>query len=343
MATFTSRFAFRLPDPTDLVTVTTDLNDSMSKIDANIGYQVVTAFPVAPVSGTAVTFSNDGWRSYFHNGTAPASGGWAELVNSKGIFGSNINLAVGKQLVIGADTNLYRSAASVLKTDDTFSAALGFIPLDQADPASPAAGSLIIYSRMGGPRWKSSDGDVYDGSASHRDDLMGGISGYETMSRISSWASLADVSGVLHLQPVWLPKGLVVSNLTWHNGGTAAVTPTNQWAALYDSSRVQLAITSNKTTTAIAANGKFTWAVATIASGPSTTFTTTYSGLYYVGLMIAATTMPTPIGAQTVGNANLNTPAFGQSDTAQTTPAAFPHTAIAPSAVGARYHYMVVS
>jgi hypothetical protein len=143
--------------------------------------------------------------------------------------------------------------------------------------------------------------------------------------------------------PIWLPKGFVVSNLIWYSGSTAAITPTNQWAGLYDSARVQLAVTGNKTTTAIAANSKFTWAIATIASGASATFTTTYAGLYYVGIMIVAATMPTGSGSFTAGNVNLTAPIFGASDTAQTTPPAFPHTAATPSTAQARYHYMVVA
>lgn len=120
MATFSTRLGLRLPDPTDLVTVTTDINDSMTKIDAAVGYQVVTAFIAAPYSGQQVTFSNDGYRSYFNNGTAPASAGWVEVLNGSGVFGSNVNLAATRQVVIGVDTNLYRSAANILKTDDSF-------------------------------------------------------------------------------------------------------------------------------------------------------------------------------------------------------------------------------
>jgi len=117
--TFTSRLVLRRPDPTDLVSVANDVSDSMTKIDAAVGYEVVTAFPAAPYSGKAVTFSNDSYRSYFNNGTAPASGGWVELLNSSGTFGSDINLTSAKKLVIGSDCNLYRSAANILKTDDS--------------------------------------------------------------------------------------------------------------------------------------------------------------------------------------------------------------------------------
>lgn len=118
MATFTTRLGLRLPDPTDLVAVTSDINASMSAIDAAIGLEIVTALPLAPYKGKPVTVSTDSYRSYFHNGTTPASGGWVETLNSSGTFGSNVKLASGSQIVFGGDTNLFRNAASVLRTND---------------------------------------------------------------------------------------------------------------------------------------------------------------------------------------------------------------------------------
>lgn len=118
MATSTTRLGIRLPDPTDLVNVTTDLNAGMSALDAAVGYEVVTSLPAAPYSGKGVTVSTDSYRTYFSNGTAPASGSWVEIPNSSGNFGSNLKLASASQLVIGGDVNLFRNAANVLRTND---------------------------------------------------------------------------------------------------------------------------------------------------------------------------------------------------------------------------------
>src|SRR5207253_11445727 len=52
------------------------------------------------------------------NGTAPASASWVEIPNSSSTFGSNLKLASTAQLVIGADVNLFRNAANVLRTND---------------------------------------------------------------------------------------------------------------------------------------------------------------------------------------------------------------------------------
>ena len=118
MAGSTTRLGLRLPDPTDLVNVTSDINNSMSAIDAALGYEVATSLPASPYKGKAVAISTDGYRSYFNNGTSPASGGWIEILNSSGTFGSNVKLASGAQIVIGSDVNLFRNAANVLRTND---------------------------------------------------------------------------------------------------------------------------------------------------------------------------------------------------------------------------------
>jgi len=146
-------------------------------------------------------------------------------------------------------------------------------------------------------------------------------------------------TGILNLDAIWLPKGVVVSSLNYLTGATAATTPTNWWFGLYDSSRVQLATTANQTTTAIAAATAVSLPIATIASGSASSFTTTYAGLHYIGIMVAATTPPTLIGAVVSATLVGQVPILcGTSDTAQTVPPAFPHTANALTAVSAMHY-----
>ncbi|MGI8333485.1 hypothetical protein ACRYCC_26330 [Actinomadura scrupuli] len=122
--TTTTRYGLHLPaaDGSDLVSVSTDLIGPLTTIDAELGVPITTALPSNPASGKTVAVSAAGpvFRSYFHNGTSPASAGWVELLNSSGTFGSDIKLASGQKLVIGSDVNLYRNAADVLRTDDSF-------------------------------------------------------------------------------------------------------------------------------------------------------------------------------------------------------------------------------
>jgi hypothetical protein len=83
----------------------------------------------------------------------------------------------------------------------------------------------------------------------------------------------------------------------------------------------------NDTTTAWAANARKTLAL-------TSTFTTTYSGLYYLGIMVAATTVPTIKGntAKTGGQLGAGAPSLGGTSTTGLT-TALPATAAAPGLV----------
>src|SRR3954447_4838847 len=108
-------------DGSELVSYTTDIGQNLDKLDAAAGFQVVTSStrPSSPYSGKPIAQSDTSYSTYFSNGTAPASASWVEIPNSSSTFGSNLKLASSAQLVIGVDTNLYRSAANILKTDDS--------------------------------------------------------------------------------------------------------------------------------------------------------------------------------------------------------------------------------
>lgn len=96
-------------------------------------------------------------------------------------------------------------------------------------------------------------------------------------------------SGTLYLFGLYFPAGTKISNISFISGGTAAGTPTHQWFALYDKSLAKLQVTADDTTTAWGANTLKSLALAS-------PYTTTYDGMYYVGYMVAATTVPTLTG-----------------------------------------------
>ena len=153
------------------------------------------------------------------------------------------------------------------------------------------------------------------------EDLMRPSGRFETTSRMRcGTSSAAMTSGVLYLVPIWLPKGTVVSNLSFITGSTAVGTPTNWWFTLHNSSRVALARTADQTTTAWAANTTKTLAVAQTTAGAASSYTTTYSGLHYLGIMVKATTMPTIIGEGSMSAGASSSPGFGDTNTGQTTP-----------------------
>lgn len=91
--------------------------------------------------------------------------------------------------------------------------------------------------------------------------------------------------------PVFLAAGDVITNISVTSGATAAGTPTNWWFALYSSASTPalLAQTADQTSTAWAANTAKTVALATAQ-------TITTSGVYWVGVHVKATTVPTLLG-----------------------------------------------
>lgn len=155
-----------------------------------------------------------------------------------------------------------------------------------------------------------------------------GISGTisESIPRIlCAEANLAVLtSGTLFLQAIYLRAGQRVSNISFHSATTALATGTNQFFALYDINRALLAQTANATSTAWAANSIATRAL-------TAPYTATYSGLYYVGIMIAATTVPTLKGltAKTASQLAAQTPILhGNSSAGLTTALPNPAAAI---------------
>jgi hypothetical protein len=107
-------------DGSELVNYTTDLGQNWDKVDNAVGYQVVTSStrPATPYPGKPIAQSDTAYSTFFSNGTSPASASWVEIPNSSSTFGSNLKLASGAQLTIGADVNLFRNAANVLRTND---------------------------------------------------------------------------------------------------------------------------------------------------------------------------------------------------------------------------------
>lgn len=151
-------------------------------------------------------------------------------------------------------------------------------------------------------------------------------------------------SGQLYLTAIALPAAAVISSVTFSSGSTAASSPTHWWYGLYDSNRVQLALTADQLTAAFPATTPKTLAIATVAAGSASTFTTTYEGLYYIGFMMAATSTCSLAGTAVSNQVGAISPALGgSSDGSQTTPPAFPHTATALTVTSGAQPYIYVS
>jgi hypothetical protein len=130
MATSTTRLGLVKPLTSENYDVTI-VNSNSDKVDAAMGFAPVTSGtrPAAPFNGQTIRETDTG-KTYFHNGSTPASAGWVQIPN----VSSNIDLGSSVVINWGADVNLYRSAANTLKTDDAF-IALGQIS---------ASGGLVV-------------------------------------------------------------------------------------------------------------------------------------------------------------------------------------------------------
>lgn len=125
---------------------------------------------------------------------------------------------------------------------------------------------------------------------------------------------------IVQLQAIELAPRTLCSSLSYISGATAASVPTNWWFVLCDKARTVLAVTADQTSTAWAANTP-----KTVAFGAAYT-TPDYPDLYYVGIMMKATTPVSLRGPVAMGNAIMAT-AFtptlcGASSVGQTTPPA---------------------
>jgi hypothetical protein len=130
------------------------------------------------------------------------------------------------------------------------------------------------------------------------------------------------ISGTLQLAAVNLPKGLWVSQITVTSAATAASGQTHWWYSLHDRGLMMLAQTADELTGAFPAFTAKGLPIDLTAAGVTTSFTTTYSGLHYIGFQMTATT-PCDLNF-TGGSSNVPvagiTPLGGRSTTGLTTP-----------------------
>lgn len=150
------------------------------------------------------------------------------------------------------------------------------------------AGEQFVMAEDGEWRHLTAYGAEYEYSAPGRSQY--GISGGVAESIPRNLCNEGNISGLtsgsLAFQAVYLRAGQVVTNISFFSATTAAGTPTNQFFALYSAAGVLLAQSANDTTNAWAAN-----TIKTLAM--TSPYTVRQSGLYYLALMVTATTVPT--------------------------------------------------
>lgn len=157
MGTTTSRVGLYKPlsDGSELVNVSQDLNGNTDKIDLAVGFQSCTSTtrPGTPYSGKPIFETDTNYRTFFSNGTSPASASWVEIPNSSGTFGSDLKLADTASLRIGTDTSLARPSTAQLRITPTANASASSSvggALNITNTSSTGAG-LVVYSTQAAP------------------------------------------------------------------------------------------------------------------------------------------------------------------------------------------------
>lgn len=110
-------------DGSELVNYSQDIGQNLDKLDAAVGFQACTSTtrPSTPYAGKPITETDTSYRTYFSNGTSPASGSWVEIPNSSGTFGGNLVLSTSSTLSIGAAT-LNRTSGGSLSANTNYQA-----------------------------------------------------------------------------------------------------------------------------------------------------------------------------------------------------------------------------
>lgn len=114
-------------DGSELVNYSQDIGQNLDKIDTAVGYQSCTSStrPSSPYSGKPIFETDTSYRTYFSNGTSPASASWVEIPNASATFNNNLKLASGKQINVGASTsNANLAILNSNATDDVLSSRL---------------------------------------------------------------------------------------------------------------------------------------------------------------------------------------------------------------------------
>lgn len=121
----------------------------------------------------------------------------------------------------------------------------------------------------------------------------------QTYSRhLGSTNGTALTTQVATYTPIPLLKGTVITSITYLSATTAATTPLNQLFGIYDKGGALLASSADATTAAWAANTAKTLNL-------SSTYTVPRTDVYYLGILVVATAVPTlaslaaPSGAAT--------------------------------------------
>lgn len=263
--------------------------------------------------GRAATFTGVGvWMT--QGGTAPVLTGRAALAVDRFYFENVAGTVYGYWL-----TETISGGGTLTVQDENGAVATGVTQIDFQGlgvTASSGSGEVVV---------------TVPGTASPRVTTPLSPSGAVSERYFRHYLSLTTqnvlASGRLSLYAIELLAGQVVNSITFLTANTPAMSgATNQWFSLWDASRNKLGVTND--------DGATAWPVFTPKTLALTAaYTVPTSGLYYLGIVVVATAVPTLIGASAASQLGGIAPILcGTSNTGLTNPASAPATANAITA-----------
>lgn len=162
-------------------------------------------------------------------------------------------------------------------------------PLALANQSTPpaVAGEAQVYAVNGAPYVVDPSGashSMISPSVEQSSASAGAVC--ETSHRYTIAGTASPASGTLVIMSVSMAAGQQIGHIGWCTGSQAAVGPTHWWACLLDSSFTLQAHTADQLTAPMAAS---TWQLLPVV----TPYVSSYTGVYYLGLMVATgTTQP---------------------------------------------------
>jgi len=317
--TFTTNLGLLIADTNDPYNYPTQVAAPLTTLDSLFGLPKCTSAtrPSTTFGGQGI-YETDTGRVAVNVGTKAAPS-W--LYVTSGILTCTsgarptLNLFTG-MMIYETDTGMtrvYKGAAWQAGETVCTSAARPANPITGDSAYESDTGSSIVYT---GSAWA-----LQNGAQTARSGAVMPGAFADTIQRNLCTSAVSPTSGTLVISSITLELGEVVGHIGFGTGATAAVGPTHWWVCLLDQTYKLMAHSADQTTTALPAS---TWQkLATIAS-----YTATYSGTFYLGLMVATgTTQPTILcrnetpDGQFVTGTNVPTPVVnGLSSTGLTTP-----------------------
>ena len=272
-------------------------------------FTAATGSPFTPsvVSGTTITVSS----------TTNLLAGMSVENVAAGINTTISSITNSTQFVVASATGITTSTALNIGTWVT--ATVG------AQGNQGTAGTNGTQGAQGAQGSQGVTGATYTGMG-YQGLALGGISVNvgETFPRQLTTGNTAGTTGRLKTGLIYLTAGQVVSNIRFVTATTAGSSLTGTWGGIFTISGTTLtlvAATAQQSLSTMAATTVFTWPIATIASGSSSTYTVPTSGIYYVGFCITGTP-PTTVSTTLANGLYATTPYMSVYATGSTNPPA---------------------